>query len=138
LYKKILLPTDGSELAENAVVEGIKMAKDSDAKVVGLCVIPTAGKGEYWLEVMEERVKERWEKFLEFIETKAKENKVPVKTVMKKGFPPEVIVKTAGEEGCDLIVMGSCGATGAKAVLGSVAQRVLMSSKIPVLMLCKR
>jgi nucleotide-binding universal stress UspA family protein len=138
MYKKILLPTDGSEIAENAVVEGIKLAKNSNAKVVGVCVIPTVGGEEYWLEVMEERVKERWKKFLEFIETKAKEYNVPVKTVMKKGFPPEVIVKTAEEEGCDLIVMGSCGAAGAKVILGSVAQRVLMSSKIPVLLLCKR
>ena len=46
----------------------------------------------------------------------------------------EGILETAQDEGCDLIVMGSHGRTGVKAlILGSVAQKVLTYAKVPVL-----
>jgi nucleotide-binding universal stress UspA family protein len=51
-----------------------------------------------------------------------------------RGKPVDVIVKTAEERNCDLIVMGSYGHGGlAGAIMGSTAQRVLRRSKRPVL-----
>jgi nucleotide-binding universal stress UspA family protein len=55
-------------------------------------------------------------------------------TIVARGKPVDVIVKTAEERDCDLIVMGSYGHGGlAGAIMGSTAQRVLRRSKRPVL-----
>jgi len=40
MFKHILLPTDGSDLSEEAIKEGIRFAKSIGAKVTGLCVMP--------------------------------------------------------------------------------------------------
>jgi len=48
LFKNILLPTDGSALADKAVQKGIGIAKELGAKVIGLSVIPKPVPGDIW------------------------------------------------------------------------------------------
>ncbi len=58
----------------------------------------------------------------------------PVRHLMKRGSPSQVIVDTAKRSGVDLIVMGTHGRTGlAHVLIGSVAERVVRMARCPVL-----
>ena len=61
-------------------------------------------------------------------------DRVPVETAVFEGSPSRKIVRYAEREGCDLIVMGTHGRGGIdRLLLGSVAERVVRSSEVPVL-----
>lgn len=66
---------------------------------------------------------------------KALENKglTNVKTIVRKGHPAEEIIKTAKEEGCDMIIIGSRGKRTSHLFMGSVSREVANNSEIPVL-----
>ena len=148
MYKNILLPTDGSELSENAVKNGISLAKTLNAKVTGLYVIPKPTSGDIWDVWAPENTEEgrmfrtKFEasfecvatRYISVIENAAKEAGVPCECFyVKSESPSEEIIKTAVEKGCDLIFMASHGKRGIGAILGSVTTKVLMSSNVPVL-----
>lgn len=155
MYKKILLPTDGSTLSNKAVERGIVFAKTIGARVVGLYVSPRlsfhdileiheeeelwslkeAEKAKAALKRSEELGRSMAVKYLSSIEKRAKEAGLGCETVYLSGqSPAEGIVKVAGERRCDLILMASHGRTGVSgALLGSVTRKVLGHSRIPVL-----
>ena len=142
MYKHILLPTDGSRITQNAIAEGIALAKSIGARVTGIHVtapfhVFTANplmmadtENEYDAET--ETISAD---VLSVIEKLAREKQVVFKGVHARGERPwEEIIKTADAEGCDLIMMASHGRTGVAGVLiGSETQKVLTHSKIPVL-----
>jgi nucleotide-binding universal stress UspA family protein len=142
MFKKILVPTDGSELAEKAIHGALDFARTLGAELVGLTVIdpyPTQGAIEYvptqsfdvYLAKMEDVAANR----LLGLQQGAQRAGVQAKTVVKKTFTPyEAIIETATEEGCDAIFMASHGRSGIGALLlGSETQKVLAHSKLPVL-----
>ena len=57
-----------------------------------------------------------------------------VKTVIKKGHPAEEILKTASEEGAEMIVIGSRGSRTTYLFMGSVSREVANAAKVPVLL----
>ena len=142
MYKNILIPTDGSTLAGQAVQHGVELAKAIGAKVTVLTV--TAPLHIYSAEValIEEppadflaRVAEHAEHVLGEAAAVAKAAGVAVETVKVEAERPyEAIIAAASEKGADLIVMASHGRTGVAAlVIGSETQKVLTHCKIPVL-----
>ena len=144
MYKHILIPTDGSELSENAILKGIALAKSMDAKVTGITVSSTFHA--FAVEPMmvtdtpvqyQKDCEARAEKYLATIEKAAKSAHVPYEgTHVFHDQPYEAIIDTTAKRGCDLIVMASHGRRGMKAlVLGSETTKVLTHSKIPVLVL---
>jgi nucleotide-binding universal stress UspA family protein len=141
MFKKILLPTDGSELSAKAVQGALKMASQLGASVVGLTVVEPysySTLSEYrpeTLEAFEARNAQAAEQRLASLVQAAKEAKVPCETVTVKSFSPyEAIIDTANKRGCDVIFMASHGRRGLSAVLlGSETQKVLTHSTIPVL-----
>jgi nucleotide-binding universal stress UspA family protein len=145
MFKHIMLPTDGSELSNAAVHEGIRFAKSIGAKVTGICVMPSQHpffyegmNAEVYLELQAEKRKELREvaeAFLSVIEKGAREAGIPCNVVVETSdHPYEAIVQVAERIQCDLIMMASHGRRGVKAVLlGSETQKVLTHSKIPVL-----
>ena len=143
MYKHILLPTDGSELSENAVKNGIMLAKSIGAKVTGLFVAPQFHLTVYddWVvEPMlqpefEEKARKQAQQRLAAIESAAKAAGVACDVVHGiSDSPYEMIIKTAEERGCDLIFMASHGRRGiAGLLLGSETTKVLTHTKIPVL-----
>jgi nucleotide-binding universal stress UspA family protein len=141
MFKKILLPTDGSELSVKAVQGALKMAKELGAAVVGLTVVEPysySTLSEYrpeTLEAFEARNAQAAEERLAPIVQAAKDAGVPCETVTVKSFSPyEAIIDTANKFGCDVIFMASHGRRGLSAVLlGSETQKVLTHSAIPVL-----
>ena len=146
MYRHILIPTDGSELAEHAVTNGLSLAKCVGAKVTVIIVQEPFDL----LRVPETRTAQRQAlenlarhdeqagiqaSVLDRVEDAAKQAGVPCDTMqVVHSRPYEAIIAAASDRGCDLIVMGSHGRGGLSAiVLGSVTNKVLTHTKIPVL-----
>ena len=141
MFKSILIATDGSELAEKAVLQGLAVAKDMNAKatVVRATPVPRMFVAEGVVvatppEVREQVVRAVSEQFAR-IEKEAKAVNVPCETLhVEDDQPSQAILEAAKQKGCDLIVMASHGRTGfSAAFLGSETQKVLAQSSIPVL-----
>ena len=144
MYKHIMIPTDGSELSENAILKGVALAKSMNAKVTGITIsatfraiavepmMMTDTPGQYTKDCEAFAAK-----YLAVIEKAAKTAGVQYEgTHVFHDQPYEAIIGTAASKGCDLIVMASHGRRGMKAlVLGSETTKVLTHSKIPVLVL---
>ena len=139
MFRHILIPTDGSELAEYAVTNGLSLAKSVGAKVT---VIIVEEPEPIWLPFAERGELEEFRKYTEQNKIyaaravdAAKQAGVPCDTVQVKDAQPyRAIIATATDLGCDLIVMGSHGRSGlAAVVLGSVTNKVLTHTTIPVL-----
>ncbi len=141
MFKKILLPTDGSELSARAIAGAVDMAKKLGAKIVGMTVIEPysySSLSEYRPESFEDyeaRMDKAAQERLQSLEAAAKAASVSVETKVAKSFSPyEAIIDMAQKNDCDAIFMASHGRRGLSAVLlGSETQKVLTHSKIPVL-----
>ena len=144
MYKHILLPTDGSVLAREAVTAGVKLAKALGARVTGFYAAPAPTPIEYkgmfpvgFVDTAErERMIEKTAaRNLEVIEKAAKAAGVRCRVEhVTDDFPAEAIVAAAKRNKCDLICLASHGRHGFKpSNLGSQTQKVLSQSKIPVL-----
>jgi nucleotide-binding universal stress UspA family protein len=142
VFRHILLPTDGSELATQAVEKGIALAKALGAKVTLLFVVerfhvmtlnPTALRDA--LETHERQTTEQADKLLGEAADKAAAAGVAASRLTRVGDrPAEEICKVAAESGADLIAMGSHGRRGFSAfMLGSQTSRVLTEAKVAVL-----
>ncbi|NOZ59652.1 MAG: universal stress protein [Euryarchaeota archaeon] len=142
MYKSILIPTDGSEIAEEAVRHGVRLAKALNAKVYGLYVIDISAFAgiptEAVWESMRVLLEEEGKRALASVEELAKELGVECETIIREGIPAEDIVSVAREKGADLIVMGTAGRTGLdRFLLGSVAEKVVRTSSCPVMVVHK-
>jgi nucleotide-binding universal stress UspA family protein len=142
MFRHILLPTDGSPTSSSAIKAGMAFAKESDARVTGLHVVPEFHVFTYVTEMLEGTQEEyekqaaaRGKKYLADIETAAREAQVNCNTLcVTSDHPYEAIIKAARDQQCDLIVMASHGTKGAKGLLlGSETQKVLTHCDIPVL-----
>src|SRR5947209_6483766 len=145
MYRHILVPTDGSELSHKAVSHAISLGKALGAKLTALTVeasfnvyaVPTSrdyGMSGAFAEYSE-HAKAHAGKILARVADEAKTAGVTCETVQAvRDHPYEAIINTAKERGCDLIVMASHGRSGlAAVVLGSVTNKVLTHTDIPVL-----
>lgn len=144
MFKHILIPTDGSAVAEKAIKAGVALAAEMGATVTGYYAIepaPTHIYGEGYLadkklvEELEKRARETAQRALDKIATEAKAAGVQCETVVGKAvLPYRGIVETADKTKCDAIFMASNGHRGLTGLLvGSVTQKVLTHSKTPVL-----
>jgi nucleotide-binding universal stress UspA family protein len=144
MFKRVLIPTDGSRLARKAIKGGVRLAKKLGARVTGYYALETMRPYLYAdgymldLEVLksfEARSRDLGRRYLAEIAKAAKAARVPCDTVMTK--PPTTadgIIAAARKKRCDVIFMGSHGRGElATLVLGSVTQKVLARSRIPVL-----
>lgn len=141
MFKKILVPTDGSHLAAAAAETAVQLAKSQSAQVVGVYVIdpfPYIGIGDasaVGLQAYLTEAKSAAGRALDGLGKVCEASGVVFAgDTIERNVVYEGILETADAEGCDLIVMGSHGRQGVKAlILGSVAQKVLTHAKVPVL-----
>jgi nucleotide-binding universal stress UspA family protein len=145
MYRNILIATDGSALAEKAVAHGLQLAKAVGAKATALIVeapFNVYGVPESRVRQMSEafaqhaaQIKQHAGKVLSHVAEAARAAGVACETVqLEHDHPYEAIISAANDKGCDLIVMASHGRSGISAVLlGSVTNKVLTHTKIPVL-----
>ena len=145
MYRHILIPTDGSELAEHAVTNGLSLAKSVGARVTVIVVEQPFN----WLSVSEtqtqwaleelakhaEQIKKHAASVLNRVANAAKQAGVSCDTIQVENAQPyKAIIAAAADGGCDLIVMASHGRSGLSAILlGSVTNKVLTHTKTPVL-----
>ncbi len=146
MFKNILIPTDGSPLSQKAVVQGVALAKAVGAKVTAFFAAPPATPIVYRNNLPvgyttpgehEKMIEKTAARYLEFVERAAKKARVPCETVhVTSDYPEDDILKVAQKKKCDLIVMATHGQGGLRGVfIGSVTQKVLNQSKIPVMVL---
>ena len=139
MYRHILIPTDGSELAEHGVTHGLALAKSVGAKVSVIFVIePFPEMTGRFLETLKGYVelrKEQARSALDRAADAAKQAGVSCETIqVENAQPHQGIIAAAEDKGCDLIVMSSHGRSGLSALLiGSVTNKVLTHAKTPVL-----
>lgn len=147
LFKRILLPHDGSAMSKKAVKQGVALAKVCNASVVGFYA-----PEEYQIVLYSEYVppnlltksefeayaKKRATRYLDYIRKQADEADVPCEIFYTHSASPwDAIVNAAKKKKCDLIIMASHGRHGiASLIIGSQTQKVLAHTKIPV-MVCR-
>jgi len=144
MFKHILVPTDGSELSVKAAKQAVKLAKTLGAKITGFYAAPDYSSTYYGdgyilrapsAKAQAESAQKQARKCLSVIEVEAEVEKVPCEVFhVVSDSPYEAIIDAAKKKKCDLIFMASHGRRGLSGlVLGSETQKVLVHSKIPVL-----
>jgi nucleotide-binding universal stress UspA family protein len=140
----ILVGTDFSKAARQALRKALSLAREQDAALVVLHVIHVPDLEELAMlagvteQALRERlVKERRERLAELVtEVKGEEGGgVTVETILAWGPPYEVILKRASDSAAALIVLGTAGPSAdmERALFGSTAEKVLRSAACPVL-----
>lgn len=136
--QNIVIATDGSKNSQKAISHGIEIAKLSGAIVHALYVVNTSSTiSENWTagkETIYNIMKDDGQKAVSKVKTIGIDSGVEVREVILEGYPSSEIIYFAENNNIDLIVMGTLGATGLERFLmGSVAEKVVRSSKVPVL-----
>jgi nucleotide-binding universal stress UspA family protein len=141
MYKKILVPLDGSELAKTALDQAEKLAKSFDAEIVLFQVVPFMpiyGSPELVTPlIVDEKQKEGVENYLAELAEELKKRGFRVTTAVRTGQQVAAeIIDFAKESGVDLIVMCTHGRSGiSRWVLGSIAHKILIRAETPILLL---
>jgi len=147
MYKKVLVPLDGSELAECTLSHVKNLFKDGSVGEVTLLNvvkvdIPWVGEGEGYtqridLNAIREELFTKSRKYLAEMESRLVSEGIKVKTESLEGNrPADTITDYARKKCMDLIIIGTHGYTGfKKLLLGSVASGVLNQSHVPVLLI---
>lgn len=142
MFNHIVVPTDGSELADQAAGYAIAVAKSLGSKLTFLRVTappaPIVIEGvvvAYPADELRAQMKERVTTHLAGLEAAAKAaGVVSNSTQVEADQPWKAIIETAERVGADLIMMGSHGRKGVAAlVIGSETHKVLTHTKLPVL-----
>jgi nucleotide-binding universal stress UspA family protein len=141
MFKKILVPTDGSPISEKSAKAAIEFAAINKASIVVLSVaqsypymlMPEAG-AMLDLSIYEQAQDQAAQANATKIKILAETTKVDFEIVVTRGTHPyEEIIATANEKHCDVIWIASHGRRGLdKLLLGSETQRVLAHSVLPV------
>ena len=141
MYKKILVPLDGSELAEKALVQAEQLAKTFDGEIILFQVVPFMpiyGSPELVTPlIVDEKHRESVEKYIQDLAENLKKKGLKAAGVVKTGQQvPLEVIEFAKEIGADLIVMSTHGRTGlTRWFLGSVTLKVLTRAETPVLLI---
>jgi nucleotide-binding universal stress UspA family protein len=144
MFKHVLLPTDGSPIARKAIKAGVALASELGAKVTAYYAMEAVQPYIYsegfvinttMLRDFDKHARDQGMKYLAQVEKAARAAGVPCRTLLTKPATAyQGIVAAAKKQRCDLILMASHGRGElATLLLGSVTQKVLAHSKIPVL-----
>ncbi|MCQ2372792.1 MAG: universal stress protein [Phascolarctobacterium sp.] len=141
MFKKILIPVDGSTSSFDALDLGIELANSLKADIVVMTVVQTTSV-QGWsvdpdIKTKSDNVTDEMKMaahILDMAKIKAQKADGKVEAYNKLGYPSDTIVETAKATGCDCIVIGSRGLSGIQHILlGSVSEKVAQLSNIPVL-----
>jgi len=146
MFKNILIPTDGSARSQKAAAQGVALAKALGAKVTAFFAAPPATPVVYRNNLPvglaqpaehKQMIEQTAAKHLDAVARLAKKASVRFEAVhATDDYPSDAILDVAKKKKCDVIVMATQGQGGLRGVLiGSVTQKVLNQSKIPVMVL---
>lgn len=138
MFEKILVATDGSEHGYRAANIALDLGKISGGKVTAIYVADTNRTShlpdDMLLFSIRELLLKEGKEALKHVEDQAREKGVAYEGVVAEGNPGSEIISYAESAKMDIIIMGAVGRTGLdKFLLGSVAEKVVRNSKIPVL-----
>jgi nucleotide-binding universal stress UspA family protein len=144
MIKRVMIATDGSDTSKKAAVIGIDIARRANGTVTAVYVMDISrlshlpgyatlpGLKEKILELIQDEGRQA----IEFVQDRAQVMSVPCNKIIAKGNPGEELLKVASQQEADLLVMGKIGRTAVeKFLLGSVAEKVVLHSTIPVLLI---
>jgi nucleotide-binding universal stress UspA family protein len=147
MLRRIMVATDGSDVSLHAAEAAVNLAKIAGAGVTAIYVLDMPrlnqlhgytsfpGLKDKLLELM----RKEGEKATAEIEQMALDAGVDYDKILAEGNPAEEIIRLSLERGMDLLIMGSIGRSGlAKMLLGSVAEKVVRQSLVPVLLVPDR
>ena len=143
MYRKILVPVDGSETAMRGLDEAIKLAKDQTAKirlihVVNELMVVASYEGTVYSGELIQALRESGQKVLESAKQKVAKAGIQVESELLEahgGHAGHTIVKDAEQCQADVIVLGTHGRRGlSRLVMGSDAEQVVRQTNIPVLL----
>jgi nucleotide-binding universal stress UspA family protein len=144
MYKKVLVPLDGSDLAECMLSHLKFLHKDGSVGDVTLLNIVTIDipwaeleGGHFNFDALRKQVFISSKKYLAEVESRLSSQGIKVKTEsVEANRPADIIADYAKKNGIELIIMATHGHTGfKKLMLGSVASSVLNQSSVPVLLI---
>ena len=124
MYKRIMVPLDGSDLAQSALSHGLELSRALEATLVLVYVRdPRAGSVE------------AARRYLDFVRNEQAATGVAIDILVRDGPVAAALIETAEKERIDLIVMATHGRSGLQRVVyGSVAEQLLRSSAKPILL----
>ncbi len=147
MFDRILIPVDGSKNSEKGAKVGIELAKLSRGKAIIVYVAdigkyispagliqPFGGISPEAVDSIAASIREAGEKAVLQVTKLAEASGITSESLIVEGDPASEILRTAEENEIGVIVMGSIGKTGLeKFLMGSVAEKVVRNSKLPVL-----
>lgn len=141
MYKRALIPLDGSPLAAAILPFVLEIARPLDMEIVLLRIVQPLppqvieGSTHFVVEDVEARLAEARE-YLEPLARDLEARGVRVQSMVRRGEPAAEIVASAGDAGADLIAMTTHGRSGlGRLLFGSVAEAVLRHSDVPVFLM---
>lgn len=124
MYKRVMVPLDGSDLAQTALPHALELCRALGCTLV-LLHVRDSRQGSA----------EASKRFLDFTRRQHVNSGITIETFVRSGSVAEAIVRAAEEQQVDMIAMATHGRSGLqRAVYGSVAEQVLRSSTKPVLL----
>ena len=140
MYRKILVPLDGSELSETVLPHVGAIAKCMNAAVI-LVRVPVVLPYDYnivdpeLITTLEVNAKAEIQAYLEKQVAALQADGVRASFIVGEGLVAETLLSIADSEQCDLICMSTHGRSGfARMLMGSTADRVVHGAKAPVLL----
>jgi nucleotide-binding universal stress UspA family protein len=124
MYKRIMVPLDGSDLAQSALPHALELGRVLNATLLLFYVRdPRSGSVE------------AARRYLVFVRDQQAASGVPIEILVGEGPVAAAIIDAAEQERIDLIAMATHGRSGMQRVVyGSVAEQVLRSSSRPILL----
>lgn len=137
-FKKIMIATDGSVCSRMAANNGIELARLSGARVYAVYVVSmehfTSMAVDFEWEIIHEALKIEGSEAVNYIKGAGDVKGVIVEPVLLEGHPADELIRYAQENEIDIIVMGTLGRSGInRLLLGSVAEKVVRHSNVPVM-----
>ena len=124
MYQRIMVPLDGSELAQQALTHALEICRAFGATLV-LLHVRDAHQGSA----------EASRRYLDFTRRAYANSGVAIELALREGSVAEAIIRAADEERIDVIAMATHGRSGLQRVVyGSIAEQILRSSTKPVLL----
>lgn len=144
MYRRILVPLDGSKLAEQALPHAVAQAEKYGAETVLLKVLQPLSEPAFSapaaVRAAEEASARLLRDYLDGVAVRLREQGIAVQVALVEGKPYVEIIRFAEENEIDLIVMSTRGHSGwSRWLLGSVADRVVRGATVPLLLVqCKQ
>ncbi len=141
MFKKILLPTDGSDHALKAAKIALKFAKEQNAQVEILSVVTMPERTVYLLELIpnfsgikfENQFKKKGQDIVALTAAAFEQTGVSYTTRVELGDPAEIICQVIEQDKVDLVIIGSRGQSLSRFVMGSVSTKVAQCATCPVM-----